>query len=67
MFTDLQIKLDVLNVFKFLFIFSHCAADKAVLLKFLLHSVFGNYQGIDGFMNFRIRIVIMKLPLDSFF
>ena len=67
MFTNFKIKLDIFNIFELFFVLGHGTADKAMFVKFFFNTIFWKDQSIDGFMDFRVRIVVVKLFFYSLF
>lgn len=67
MFADFQVKLDVFDVFQFFLVFYHGAAYKPVFVQFLLDTSLRGDQGIDGFVDFGVGVVIVKLLLNTLF
>ena len=57
----------IFDVFKLLFILNHGATNKAVLMKFITFAILTGNKGIDGLINFRIRVIVMELFLYPLF
>lgn len=66
MLTYFKIKLNILNIAELFFVLSHSAANKTMFMKFFFDSIFWENKGVDSLMNFRVRIVVVKLLLNSF-
>ncbi len=52
MLTNFEIEFNALNLFEFLFILDHSAADKAMFMQFFLNSILAVDESVDSLTDF---------------